>query len=60
MYYSEHFIEISPNTDALRFSFITKTVIDWNNVPASVIGSVKVSENPARTFAEAVKGGFNC
>ena len=52
-YHPKKFISISSNSNTYKNSFITRTVTDWNSLPANVIGQATVE-----TFKTALKEHF--
>ena len=55
--HSEHFIQLQPNKEVYRHSFMTKTVKDWDELSPDVFSRMQVSEDPVKTFAAVVRGG---
>ena len=57
--HSEHYIQIQPNKEVHKHSFMTKTVKDWDELSRDVFSRMQVSEDPVKTFAAVVRRGVS-
>ena len=55
--HSQYHTRPGTSGDTFKNSFMPMTLRDWNLLPHEVINKTEASENPAKTFAEIVKGG---
>jgi hypothetical protein len=58
--YSQHYLILPAKTDILKFSFLPNTVKDWNLLPNDIINKIQSVEEPAKSFADIVKGPVIC
>ena len=54
---NSHSFPIDTNSNALKFSFLPNTVVDWNSVPERIISSMKSAADPVKLSAATVRGG---
>ena len=52
----KHYLRLPAKTDILKFSFLLNTVKDWNLLPQDIINKIQSAEEPAKLFADIVRG----
>ena len=50
-----HFNQIYASTDTYKYSFIPKTVRDWNQISQSILDSATLANDPVTKFSELVR-----
>ncbi|KAL3883259.1 hypothetical protein ACJMK2_029542 [Sinanodonta woodiana] len=57
--HSQHFMRIPAKTDTFKYSFMQNTIKDWNSLSSAIINTTSAAKEPAKTFADLVKGPIN-
>jgi hypothetical protein len=55
--HEHHYIRPRTKTDTLQYSFLPKTIKDWNSLPGKTISKALESQDPVKSFTEFVRGG---
>ena len=55
--HQEHLNRIYARTDILKYSFLPKTITDWNSLPPDIFSKVQSAQDPVTTFSKIIKGG---